>query len=110
MKRVHHRSGAIGALVLAVAAWTSAPGCADWRAPTRSIGVVVDDATLADAIRTRLAATRDLDPTGIEVRAIAGEVVLSGTTRTALAKSTAESVALKATGVRAVRNEISVLP
>ena len=56
------------------------------------------------------AATPDLDTTGIEVRSTAATVVLSGTSRTALAKSTAESVALKTPGVQAVRNEISVLP
>ena len=101
----------LGALVLlATALCVATPGCADWRAPTRAVGLVVDDATLADSVRTRLAATRDLDPAGIEVRAAGGEVVLSGSTRTALAKSTAESVALKAPGVRAVRNEIWVRP
>lgn len=91
-------------------ACTAVVGCAEWRAPTRSVGAFLDDAAISDSIRSRLAATRDLESTGIEVRTSAGEVVLSGTSRTALAKSTAEAVALKAPGVKAVRNEIAVRP
>jgi osmotically-inducible protein OsmY len=93
-----------------VVACTVVTGCADWRAPTRSVGLVVDDAVISDSIRSRLAATRDLDSTGIQVQTSSGEVLLSGTSRTALAKSTAEAVALKAPGVKTVRNEIAVRP
>ena len=96
------------ALVAAVAAGTS--GCAGWRDPIRSVGAVVEDRTIADTVRARLAATRDLDASGIEVRVVGGDVVLAGTSATALAKSTAESVALKVPGVTSVRNEVSVRP
>lgn len=100
------RLAAVG-LAVAMLAGT---GCADWRAPTRQVGAFVDDAAITESIRARLARARDLDPTGIEVSTTAGEVVLSGTSRTALAKSTAEAVALQAPGVKAVRNEVSVRP
>ena len=97
-------------LGVAVLAGLPLTGCAEWRAPTRAVGAVVEDRTIVDTIRARLAATADLDPTGIDVAASAGTVVLSGTSRTALAKSTAESIAVKVPGVRGVRNEIAVQP
>ena len=68
----------------------------------------VDDASISSTLRSRMAETKDFDAAGIAVETRSGAVLLSGTARSSIDRATAESLASKVRGVRAVRNEISV--
>ena len=84
-------------------------GCAVSGGQANGAGFV-DDAAITASIRSRIADDRNLEARSIDVETRQGDVVLSGSSRTAVEKSAAESIAMKVRGVKTVRNEIAVRP
>ena len=66
------------------------------------------DGRLREAVSDRLAQSAELDANQVLVGAEDGVVTLTGEVREPWMKACAEEVAMKVTGVRAVRNEVSV--
>ena len=96
--------------VLAVAAALAvAAGCADTRGD-EARGAYVDDASITTTVKARLVEDRTVDAEAIQVETAHGNVVLSGVARTALEKSTAESIAMKVRGVKTVQNNVALRP
>jgi len=95
---------ALAALVL-----LAAPGCAVTRGQ-ESVGAYVDDAAITTAVKGRFVDNKDVDASSIKVETLNGTVMLSGFAKNATEKSTAESLAWKVGGVKAVKNEIAIRP
>ena len=93
---------AIAALVLAVAY-----GCAVTRGQ-ETVGAYAHDTAISTAIKVRYVGNKDVDATSIRVETLNGTVMLSGFAKNATERSTAESIAWKVNGVKAVKNEIAV--
>lgn len=95
---------------LAAVAVALVAGCAT---PTRDLDAIsahVDDSTITSTLRSRLSEDGAVNAQAISVETSNGNVVLSGVARTSVEKSTAESIAIKARGVKSVRNDIVVGP
>jgi hyperosmotically inducible periplasmic protein len=96
-------AGAI-AVLIAVAS-----GCAVTRGQ-ESVGAYIDDASITTSIKARYVDNAAVDASSISVETLNGTVMLSGFAKNQVERSTAESIARKVSGVRAVRNEITVRP
>ena len=101
------RSG-IAALAAATAL-LGAAGCADTRGREGS-GAYVDDEAITTTVKARLVEDKTVDAEAIQVETAHGNVVLSGVARSALEKSTAESIAMKVRGVKTVQNNVALRP
>ena len=101
------------ARALAIAALAGATilgtGCAVVRGQ-ESVGSYVDDAAITTAVKARFVDNKEVDASSIKVETLKGTVMLSGFAKNANEKSTAENIAWKVDGVKAVKNEISVRP
>ncbi len=97
-------AAAIAAVVL-----LTASGCAVTRGQ-ETVGAYVDDTAITTAIKSHFVENRDVDATSIKVETLNGTVMLSGFAKSALERTTAESVAMKVKGVKSVRNEIAIRP
>jgi osmotically-inducible protein OsmY len=86
-----------------------ATGCAVTRGQ-ETVGAYVDDTAITTAVKGRYVDNKDVDATSIRVETLNGTVMLSGFAKNATEKSTAESIAWKVNGVKAVKNEIAVRP
>jgi len=95
-------------LVIALAAGALS-GCAVQRGQ-ESVGAYVDDATITTQVKSRFVESKAVDAGAISVETMTGTVMLSGFAKNQLEKNTAESIARNVSGVRAVKNEISVRP
>jgi hyperosmotically inducible protein len=84
-------------------------GCAVTRGQ-ETVGAYVDDAAITTNIKARFVDNRDVDAASIKVETLNGTVLLSGFAKNTTERSTAEVIARKVSGVRTVRNEISVRP
>ena len=84
-------------------------GCAVTRGQ-ETVGAYVDDTAITTAIKSHFVENRDVDATSIKVETLNGTVMLSGFAKSALERTTAESVATKVKGVKSVRNEIAIRP
>jgi hyperosmotically inducible protein len=84
-------------------------GCAVTRGQ-ESVGAYVDDATITTQVKSRFVENKDVDAASIRVETLNGTVMLSGFAKNATEKVTAESIARKVNGVKAVKNEIAVRP
>jgi hyperosmotically inducible protein len=73
-----------------------------------SVGEVIDDSVLTAKVKAALIADSDTKAHQINVETKAGVVQLSGFVDSASAKSSATSVARSVTGVKDVKNELSV--
>lgn len=93
-------------IALAVGAMS---GCAVQRGQ-ESMGAYVDDATITTQVKSRFVESKAVDAGAISVETMTGTVMLSGFAKNQLEKTTAESIARKVSGVRAVKNEITVRP
>lgn len=93
-------------LVLALGTMT---GCAVQRGQ-ETVGAYVDDATITTQVKSRFVESKLVDAGAISVETMTGTVMLSGFAKNQQEKTTAESIARKVSGVRAVKNEISVRP
>jgi hyperosmotically inducible protein len=78
------------------------------RSGTGTVGEVIDDATLTAKVKAALIESPDTKAHQINVESKAGVVHLSGFVNNATAKEAATSVAKSVSGVKEVRNEISV--
>ncbi len=97
---------AIAQSILTLAA---ASGCAVSRGQ-ESVGAYVDDAAITTAVKARMLDNPDVAGTSISVETMRGTVMLSGFAKSANEKATAETLAWKVNGVKAVKNEIAVRP
>lgn len=98
----------LAAAVAAVALLT-ATGCAVTRGQ-ETVGAYVDDATITTRVKARFVENKDVDASSIRVETLKGTVMLSGFAKNATEKSTAESVARGVSGVKSVKNEITIRP
>ena len=95
--------------ILAVLAIATASGCAVTRGQ-ESAGAYIDDAAITTSVKARFVENKDVDATSIKVETLNGTVMLSGFAKSALEKSTAESIAMQTKGVKGVKNQIVVRP
>ncbi|HEX5685810.1 MAG TPA: BON domain-containing protein [Ideonella sp.] len=84
-------------------------GCAVTRGQ-ESVGAYVDDSAITAQVKSRFVENKDVDATSIRVETLNGTVMLSGFAKSVLEKTTAEAIARKVDGVKAVKNEIAVRP
>ena len=84
-------------------------GCAVTRGQ-ETVGAYVDDTAITSTVKARFIDNRNVDAASIKVETLNGTVLLSGFAKNATERSTAESIARNVSGVRSVRNEISVRP
>jgi osmotically-inducible protein OsmY len=90
------------ALVLLVAS-----GCAVQRGQ-ESVGAYVDDAAITTSIKSSFVSDKAVDASNIHVETLNGTVMLSGFAKNETERTTAGAIAMKAKGVKSVRNEIVV--
>jgi hyperosmotically inducible periplasmic protein len=98
----------LAAAVTAVALLATT-GCAVTR-KQETVGQYVDDAAITTAVKARFVDSKEVDATSIKVETLQGTVMLSGFAKSANEKAAAENLAWKASGVKAVKNEIAVRP
>jgi hyperosmotically inducible periplasmic protein len=97
------------AALVAAAALIVTSGCAVTRGQ-ESVGAYVDDAAITTSVKARMVEDKNVDAAAIKVQTLNGEVMLSGFAKSSVEKNTAESIAMKVKGVKAVKNEIAVRP
>jgi osmotically-inducible protein OsmY len=97
-------ASAIAILVLAVAS-----GCAVQRGQ-ETVGAYVDDTAITTSLKARFVENKDVDASSIKVETLNGTVMLSGFAKSANERMTAEEIAMKVNGVKAVKNSIVVRP
>ncbi len=98
----------IAALAGALALLTVS-GCAVTRGQ-ETVGAYVDDAAITTSVKARFVENKDVDASSIRVETLNGTVMLSGFAKNGVEKTTAESIAMKVSGVRMVKNEIAIRP
>ena len=96
----------LAAAMTAVALLASA-GCAVTR-DQQSVGSYVDDATLTTRVKAKFAENATVSATAISVETFEGVVQLSGFAKSSEERALAESLAKNTSGVRGVKNVISV--
>ena len=84
-------------------------GCAVTRGQ-ETVGAYVDDTAITSTVKSRFVGNRDVDAASIKVETLNGTVLLSGFAKNTTERTTAEAIARQVSGVRSVRNEISVRP
>lgn len=84
-------------------------GCAVTRGQ-ETVGAYVDDAAITTNVKARFVENRDVDASSIKVETLNGTVMLSGFAKNGTERTSAEAIARKVSGVRMVRNEITVRP
>lgn len=84
-------------------------GCAVTR-KQETVGAYVDDAAITTAVKARYVDNKQVDASSIRVETLNGTVMLSGFAKNGTEKTTAEELAWKVNGVKAVKNEIAVRP
>jgi osmotically-inducible protein OsmY len=99
--------GASAALFALIVLGTT--GCAVSRGQ-ETVGSYVDDTAITTSVKSRYVGNEAVDASSIRVETLNGTVMLSGFAKNATEKSTAESIAWKVNGVKAVHNEIRVRP
>lgn len=95
------------ASIVAAVALLTITGCAVTRGQ-ETVGAYVDDAAITTAVKARFIDNNDVDAASIKVETLNGTVMLSGFAKNALEKTTAESIARRVNGVKAVKNEIAI--
>src|ERR1700735_1655804 len=73
-------------------------------------GTAIDDTTITTAVKTNLAAARDLRSGQVHVTTVAGVVTLQGWMHDPVVISRAEAIARDTSGVRNVTNDLQVDP
>jgi osmotically-inducible protein OsmY len=87
----------------------AASGCAVSRGQ-ESFGAYVDDAGITTLVKSRFFEDKDVAGTSISVETLNGTVMLSGFAKSNLERNKAETIARAVSGVKSVKNEISVRP
>ncbi len=83
------------------------PGCAVTRGQS-SVGEYIDDTTITTQVKARMVENKEVDAAAISVETLNGTVLLSGFAKNDQERFTAEAIARKVNGVKAVKNEITV--
>jgi len=97
------------ASAIAVMALITASGCAVTRGQ-ETVGAYVDDASITTSVKARFVDNKDVDASSIKVETLNGTVMLSGFAKNQTERTTAEDIAIKVSGVKSVKNSISVRP
>jgi hyperosmotically inducible periplasmic protein len=95
------------AAAAAAIALIAMPGCAVTRGQ-ETTGAYLDDSAITTAVKSKFVENKDVDASSIGVETLNGTVMLSGFAKNATEKSTAETLAWKVNGVKAVKNQIVV--
>ena len=95
--------------IVAAVALTAAAGCAVTR-NQETVGAYIDDTAITTAVKGRMVDSPGINASAISVETLNGTVLLAGFAKSATERSTAESLAWKTGGVKAVKNEIAVRP
>ncbi len=94
---------------VAAAILLTTAGCAVTRGQ-ETVGAYVDDTAITSAVKGRYVGNKEVDATSIGVGTLNGTVMLTGFAKNNTEKSTAESIAWRTNGVKAVKNQIVVRP
>lgn len=87
----------------------TATGCAVTR-DQETMGAYIDDSVITTTVKSRFFDDKSVDSSAVSVETLNGTVMLSGFAKNATEKKTAESIAWKVKGVKAVKNELSIRP
>lgn len=97
------------ATLAAASALVLTAGCAVTRGQ-ETVGAYIDDAAITTSVKARMVEDKAVDAAAIKVETLNGTVMLSGFAKNSVEKSTAESIAMKVKGVKAVQNNVAVRP
>ena len=84
-------------------------GCAVTRGQ-ETVGAYIDDTAITTTVKSRFVENRLVDASSISVETLNGTVMLAGFAKNSTEKSTAGSIASNVSGVKSVKNEITVRP
>ncbi len=84
-------------------------GCAVTR-NQESVGAYIDDSAITTAVKASFVDSAKVDANAISVETMKGTVMLSGFAKNATEKTTAEALAWKVGGVKAVKNQVAIRP
>ncbi len=84
-------------------------GCAVTR-DQETMGAYIDDSVITTTVKSRFFDDKTVDGSAVSVETLNGTVMLSGFAKNAAEKRTAETIALKVKGVKAVKNELLIRP
>ncbi len=97
------------AAAVSAAALLTATGCAVSRGQ-ETTGAYIDDAAITTKVKAKFVQDKLVDATSIKVETLNGTVMLSGFAKNAAEKVLAESLARDVSGVKMVKNELTVSP
>lgn len=97
------------AAAMTAAALLTVAGCSVTRGQ-QTAGAYIDDAGITSLVKSRMIENRQVDGTSISVETLNGTVMLSGFAKNSTERTTAENIARGVSGVKMVRNEITVRP
>ena len=97
------------AAAMTAAVLLTATGCAVSRGQ-QTVGSYVDDTGITTLIKSRFVESKAVDAAAISVETLNGTVMLSGFAKSGTERMTAENIARGVSGVKLVKNEISVRP
>lgn len=84
-------------------------GCAVTR-DQETMGAYIDDSVITTTVKSRFFDDKSVDGSAVSVETLNGTVMLSGFAKNSAEKKTAETIAWKVKGVKAVKNELSIRP
>jgi hyperosmotically inducible periplasmic protein len=97
------------AAAVSAAALLTATGCAVTRGQ-ETAGAYIDDAAITTKVKASFVQDKLVDATSIKVETLNGTVMLSGFAKNAAEKVLAGSLARDVSGVKMVKNELTVAP
>lgn len=97
------------AAAMTAAVLLTATGCAVSRGQ-QTVGSYVDDTGITTLIKSRFVESKAVDAASISVETLNGTVMLSGFAKSGTERMAAENIARGVSGVRLVKNEITVRP
>lgn len=97
------------AAAITAAVLLTATGCAVTRGQS-TVGAYVDDTGITTLIKSRFVESKAVDAAAISVETLNGTVMLSGFAKSGTERMAAENIARGVSGVKLVKNEITVRP
>ena len=82
-------------------------GCAVTR-DQETVGSYIDDSVITSTVKSRFFDDKSVDGSAVSVETLNGTVILSGFAKNANEKKTAETIAWKVKGVKAVKNDLLI--
>lgn len=82
-------------------------GCAVSRGQS-TVGAYIDDSAITTAVKAKFVESKQVDAAAISVETLNGTVMLSGFAKSQNERATAESLARSVSGVKQVKNELTV--